>query len=214
MRFLDRRDAGIQLGDVLIERGISADLVVGLPRGGVIVASEVAQKLGVPLDWIAVRKIGHPDQPEAAIGAVIEDGAATVSERWASELPLDWLEEETKRQSIAARTMRSRLDPTGSPVNVRGKTVIVVDDGIATGHTMLVALAALRKQEPRRLTAAVPVGHPATLDRLLHEAEEVVCLHSPNDLGAVGAYYEDFHQVEDEEVRKSLESVRSSRRAP
>lgn len=214
MRFLDRRDAGMQLGNVLTGRGISADLVVGLPRGGVIVASKVAQKLGILLDWIAVRKIGHPDQPEAAIGAVTEDGVATVSERWASELPLDWLEVETTRQNDLARTMRSRIDPNGYPLDVQGKSVIVVDDGIATGHTMLAALAALRKHEPRRLTVAVPVGHPATLDRLLHEAEEVVCLHSPNDLGAVGAYYEDFRQVQDEEVRKSLESVRSSRRAP
>lgn len=205
-QFLNRREAGRLLGHAL-RRFTSPDTVVlGVPRGGVVVAAEVARELGAPLDVVISRKLGAPFQPELAIGAVVSGGQRLLDEEAIRylQVPQDYLELETSRQ-LGEIGRRLEVYRGGRPpVEVRGKTVILVDDGIATGYTIRAALVALRNLETARVVVAVPVAPPSTCEELRRLADEVVCLRTPEPFLAVGAWYEDFEQNTDDEVTALL----------
>jgi putative phosphoribosyl transferase len=205
-RFEHRRHAGQVLAERLLRWRDSQPVVVGLPRGGVVVAYEVAKALGAPLDVIVVRKVGVPGQSELAMGAVGEQGASVVNERivrLAGVTPDEYARVETReRREVQERAQRFR--PVERRVPMSGRTVIVVDDGIATGATARAALQVARAHGAAVLVLAVPVGAEESLDELAVEADEVVAVWRPSDLGAVGSWYRDFDQVTDEEVRRLL----------
>jgi putative phosphoribosyl transferase len=215
MTFRDRHDAGARLALRLAERGFEAPVVLALPRGGVPVGYEVASALGAPLDLLLVRKVGVPWQPELAMGAVVDGQEREVVLHEEVVRALGIPEEEVHRaaaREVAEIERRRALYLRGrSPVDVAGRTVIVVDDGIATGTTMRAALRALRRRGPQRLVLAVPVAAPEALEALRGEVDEVVCLRAPRELGAIGFFYHDFHQLSDAEVRELLD--RAARRA-
>ncbi len=210
MLFYDRRDAGRQLADALsFLKGRDDVIVLAIPRGGVVVGYEVAKALGAPLDIIITRKIGAPGNPEFALGAVAGDGTVVLDEFVVHQfgIPKDYVLGEIKREQeeIARRMAAYRGD---QPVaQVEGKVVVVVDDGVATGSTTMASLRALRKQNPARLILAVPVGPPETIIRLEAEADQVVCLHTPEPFWAVGRFYTNFDQTSDAEVVALLEEA-------
>lgn len=208
MRFADRGDAGRRLAGKLTHLKERHPAIFALPRGGVAIGFEIAQVLGAPLDIVLVRKIGVPWQPELAVGAVT-DGAApeTFIDRDLAatlEIPESYLEEEMARQLAEIERRREIYCADRPPAEVKGHTAIVVDDGIATGATMRVALRALRNRGPAYLVVAVPVAPPDTLAELGKTADETVCLETPVGLGAIGFYYRDFHQMTDAEVTELL----------
>ena len=208
--FADRREAGRALAEALRHHAGKAPVVLGLPRGGVPVAAEIARALGGSLDVCVVRKIGVPFQPELGMGAVAE-GPAVVIERSILRLvgvdPSDLV-------AVARSEMeevRRRIDQFrgGRPLpDVRDRVVILVDDGIATGGTMRAAIRSLRRRHPARLVVAVPVAPPSVIAALRREADEVVCLEEPEDLQAIGLWYQDFHQLTDDEVVRILHEKR------
>jgi putative phosphoribosyl transferase len=206
--FSDRRDAGAQLADRLMHLQNRQPVVLALPRGGVAVGFEVARRLAAPLDLVLVRKIGAPMQPELALGAVAEGGAseAFIDERLAKVLavPPDYIRAETAREIAELERRRQVYRAGRPPVPVQGSTAIVVDDGIATGATMRVALRAVRHRGPAYLVLAAPVAAVETLDSLRDEADETVCVEPARGLGAIGFYYADFHQMTDQEVTEIL----------
>jgi putative phosphoribosyl transferase len=186
-------------------RGTPNVLVLGLPRGGVPVAYEVASSLGAPLDVFVVRKIGVPTQPEMALGAVGSGGVLVMNEPLVAQLglPTDAIEAAT---ALARRELayREGLYRRGPGPEIAGKRVILIDDGLATGSTMRAAVSGLYKMEPERIIVAVPVSPPDTVRALRGEVDEVVCPNTPAYFGGVGAWYEDFTQTRDEEVRELL----------
>lgn len=197
-RFSDRFEAGRELARSLAgERGESA-VVVGLARGGVQVASEVARELDVPLDAVAVRKVGHPMQPEYAVGAVAPGGVAYV--RAHDGLTETELAAAVAAASDAADELDRRLHTLQPPVPLAGKTAVLVDDGLATGATMIAAARWARAAGARRIVAAVPVGATQTISLLRDEVDEVVCVRESESFGAVGFWYDHFGQVGDDEV--------------
>lgn len=206
--FRDRSDAGKQLAGKLLHWREEKPVVLALPRGGVPVGFEIARALDAPLDLVMVRKIGVPWQPELALGAVADGGDPEVfiDRKLVAELtiPEDYIRTETARQ-IEEIERRRRVYGTGrEPLEIAGRAAIVVDDGIATGATMRVALRATRRRNPARLILAVPVAAEDTLALLRMEVYEAVCLETPPDLGAIGFFYRDFHQMSDAEVRELL----------
>ena len=208
MKFADRYAAGRQLAAKLAHLKDRAPVVLALPRGGVAVGFEIAQALGAPLDIVLVRKIGVPWQPELALGAVTDGGSPEtfIDEDLAKalDIPESYVQEETARQ-LEEIERRRRSYCAGRPsIAITGRTAIVVDDGIATGATMRVALRSLRRRNPAHLVLAVPVAPPETLAELRKEADETVCLEIPDMLGAIGFYYRDFHQMSDAEVTDLL----------
>jgi len=216
MTFRDRADAGRRLADALLAYRDQHPIVLALPRGGVVVAAEVARSLGAPLDLVVVRKIGVPDQPELAMGAVV-DGPDPLVVRNEGIIGLSEVSEAefaTVRDRELAEIQRRRVRYLGNRPHpeIAGRIAIVVDDGIATGATTRAALRAVRKQKPKRVILAVPVAPTSTLAELRSEADEIVCLEDYEPFFAIGAYYADFGQVSDEEVveilaRFPLESV-------
>jgi predicted phosphoribosyltransferase len=203
MRFTDRQDAGRQLAEALAKYRGSDVIVYALPRGGVIPGFEIAQALGAPLDLIITRKIGHPYQPEYAIAAVAEDGHMIGTAGELEAMDTRWLEEEKKRQQKEARRRRETYLGEREAMPVEGKVAILVDDGIATGLTMRVGILELKHRHPKKIVVAVPVVPASTADLIRSEADELVALDIPTDgqyLGAVGAYYDEFQPVEDEQV--------------
>jgi putative phosphoribosyl transferase len=211
MVFDDRRDAGRRLGRRLQELELPDPLVLALPRGGVAVGAEVARLLAAPLDVVLVRKIGAPWHEELAAGAVVDGDQPTlvVNPDVVRGYGIDesYLEAQKTRQ-LEEIERRRRLYLGGRPrPAVAGRTAIVVDDGIATGATVRAALLAARRAAPRELVLAVPLASPEVLARLEPEADRIVCLHAPRDLMAVGQYYRDFRQVEDQEVVAMLEET-------
>ena len=207
--FTDRRQAGRLLAAELGRyRGDAGVLVLALPRGGVPVAHEVALALDAPLDVLVVRKLGAPGHRELAVGAIASGGARVFNEdvvRWLrlDDATLDRIAAD-ERQELARREALYRGDEPA--LSATGRTVILVDDGVATGATMLVALHALRQLGAGRLVVAAPVGAPDSLERLEQAADEVVCLARPPYLVSVGQWYDDFSQTSDAEVRALLDA--------
>ncbi|MBI3924726.1 MAG: phosphoribosyltransferase [Armatimonadetes bacterium] len=205
--FEDRTQAGRRLADALGEFADRRNLLVlGLPRGGVPVAAEVASTLKAPLDVLIVRKVGLPWQKELAIAAVASGGARAFNRDALEQvdLPAEELNELVQAQLDEVRK-RERLFRGDRPfAQVKNKIVILVDDGLATGSTMRAAIRALRPQEPAQIVVAVPVAPPTTCRALEAEADKVVCLEEPESFMAIGLYYHDFRQVADEEVRRLL----------
>jgi putative phosphoribosyl transferase len=222
MMFRNRVEAGRLLAQALVEYVGRPNLVVlGLPRGGAPVARIVADFLGAPMDVFLVRKLGVPWQPELGFGAIAETAGTDPPVRVIDQVLVQQCElTPTVIDHIAAREQheidrRSLLyRGTRSLVDIHGKEVIIVDDGLATGSTMLAAVRALRHQGARRIVVAVPVGPPSTCDTMRREADEVVCLSSPEPFEAVGAWYEDFTQVSDRDVEETLSPQEASRIEP
>jgi predicted phosphoribosyltransferase len=203
--FRDRTDAGNQLADRLRELDLEADLVLGVPRGALPVARPVADALGVPLDIAVAKKMGAPDNPEYAIGAAASDGSVYLDEDTIERLGIDdeYVERERER---AAETAREKTETyrRGEPRDVAGKTVVVVDDGVATGATLKACVRMLRERGAERIVVAVPVGSPESLAELQREADDVIALSEPPGFRAVGQFYERFGQVSDEEAIEYL----------
>lgn len=208
MRFHDRRDAGRALAERLTDYADRPDVVVlALPRGGVPVAYEVARALHAPLDVFLVRKLGVPEQPELAMGALASGGTLLVNADVVNALgiPDEVIDAVAldERQELERRERAYRDDRP--PVDVRGRVVILVDDGLATGSSMRAAVQAVRQQQPARVVVAVPVGSAATCADLQAEVDEVVCALTPQPFFAVGQWYEDFTQTTDAEVHELLD---------
>lgn len=212
--WIDRRDAGQQLAARLFDYTNHAGVIVlGIPRGGVVVAAEIAHALHVPLDVFITRKIGSPLNAELAIGAVTGDGTVFVDRNLAHDLHLS---DQAIEQAAAAqkREIQRRLDlyrRDRPPLALQNKIVILVDDGVATGATTIAALRALKKQGPRRVILAAPVAPHQVMPQLRAECEEVIVLDAPELFIAVGYFYEDFEQVTDQEVVSILHQARSDR---
>lgn len=205
MRFRDRADAGRALAARLTHLRAADPVVVGLPRGGVPVAAVVAAALGAELDVVLVRKIGAPEREELAVGAIGEDGVTVRNEAVLRELGISWddLADRIEHERAEIRRRAAILRPGARP-DLSGRTVILVDDGIATGATVVAALRVLRDLGAMRVVLAVPVAPPDSLAALAPLADEVVCPVTPRRFAAVGQWYDDFTQVPDEQVRTLL----------
>lgn len=212
--FRDRKHAGELLaGRLSSYRGRPETVILALPRGGVPVGAALARELQLPLNVLGVRKIGAPEQPELAVGAVASGGVVVMDERAIASMEISQAtvaiavareREELLRRERAYRDERS-------PLELAGRTIILVDDGLATGYTMLAAVRAARQQKPERVVVGVPVAPPETLERLRGEVDEVCCVHVAKRLFAVGEFYDDFSQVSDEEVCAVLATLRTPR---
>ena len=203
--FRDRNDAGRQLAEKLAKyRGQNA-VVLALPRGGVVTGREIAQALGLPLGIAVVRKIGHPLSPEYAIGAVDDSGAIILNDAETESVSQAWLADEIEREKKEAERRVKAYRGGRKPIPISGKTALIVDDGIATGLSMRLVVRSLRAQNPARIVVAVPVASAEAVRGLRKEADEVITLEPPEEfLGAVGAHYIEFEQVEDAEVIRLL----------
>jgi len=212
MHFRDRTDAGRRLGEALAHLRGEDPLVLGLPRGGVPVAYEVARALDAPLDVAVARKVGAPGQPELGVGAVSQ-GVTVIDEATVALLGLrdedlqPIIEEETRE--LHRRLLLYRGSDTLP--DVKGRFVVLVDDGLATGVTTRAASRALRRLQPARLVLAVPVGPPETVESIRSEVDELICLYQPPVFRAVGLWYDDFAQTSDREVLEFLERRRIER---
>ena len=214
MRFRDRTDAGKKLAQALKKYQAQDGVVYALPRGGVVLGVEVATALNMPLDLLIPRKIGHPLQPEYAICAVVENGELVCNQAEVARVNPQWFQQEVEAERQEARRRRELYLGGRESPPVEGKTVIIVDDGIATGLTMEVSIRDARRRRPGHLIVAVPVAPSDTVERLSREVDEFVVLdHSPYYLGAVGAYYDYFNQVTDDEVIALLRTVTAPVRA-
>jgi predicted phosphoribosyltransferase len=203
--FASREDAGVKLGRCLQDQGVRADLVLGLPRGGVVVAAAVAQILRLPLDVLIVRKIGHPRQREFAVGALAENGVIVLDEgvSGASAAVRAELEAIIQEEKDRLAGYQARFHPRGVPA-LTGKTILLVDDGLATGATTEAAVLSVRKQSARTIVVAAPVASTNAVERLARVADEVRVLCVDPDFNAVGRYYDVFAQTTDEEVLELL----------
>lgn len=215
MEYLDRRDAGRRLAVELAPLAAEQPVVVALPRGGVPVGFEVARALGAPLEILAVRKLGAPGNPELGVGAVAEDGTGVLDPRSADAVGMtqDLLDATLTRESAELRRRVERYRDGRPAISVSGRSVIIVDDGLATGLTDLAAVRALRKRGARSIVVAVPVGSGESVAMLAQEADRVVCLTVPQRLFGVGAWYHDFAPVSDEEVLALLAEAHGESKA-
>ena len=208
--FADRRDAGRKLARALAHLAGRPDLLVlALPRGGVPVAYEVAQSLGAELDLILVRKLGTPRQPELAMGAIASGGIEILNPRVVQGLGIPDAVIRRVAEAEYAELKRREAAYRGGrpPPRIEGRTVILVDDGLATGSTMMAAIEAVRSHNPAHLLVAVPVAPPDTVQRLREKVDEVVVLETPMNFAAVGQWYLDFSQTGDEEVQQLLQAA-------
>jgi len=206
MRFRDRADAAGKLAAALHAYRGKNPLVLAIPRGAVPMGRVLAAELGGELDIVLVRKLRAPDSPELAVGAIDESGWTYVAD-YARSVGADdaYLGEEQRRQLETLRERRAQYTPQRAPHDAAGRIAIVVDDGLATGATMIAALHAVRAKQPARLICAVPVAAPDSLEKVRPYADEVVCLATPREFHAVSQFYDAFPQVEDEEVVKLLQ---------
>ena len=200
--FHNRVEAGQLLAQAVITVHPVRPVVLGIPRGGVIVARELAHALDAPLDIVVARKLGAPGNPELAIGAVSEDGRLFLDEQVARAVGADraYIEEERECQMREIARRAALYRHMRAKVPLQGRTAIVTDDGVATGATTQAALRAVRQEQPARLVLAVPVGPEHTLEGLAKDADEVLCLRAPAFFAAVGQFYECFTQTEEEEL--------------
>lgn len=199
--FRDRKDAAYQLTEALEQYRGQHPLVLAIPRGAVPMARIIAKALEGELDVVLVRKLRAPANPEFAIGAVDETGWTYLADHAARVAgSSQYIEDEKAAQLEVMRARRASYTPVRPPLDARGRVVIVVDDGLATGSTMIAALHALRAKQPKKLICAVPVAPPDTLEKVSPYADEVVCLDAPETFYAVGQFYQSFPQVSDEEV--------------
>ena len=217
MLFRDRAEAGRHLLSKLgAYQGRPDVLVLGLPRGGIPVAYEVARGLGAPLDVFVVRKLGVPGQEELAMGAIATGGVRIVNRDVvdALHIPPDVVDRAAAEEARELERREQSYRGERPKPQVAGKTVILVDDGLATGSTMRAAVAALRQQGPARIVVAVPVAAPSTCQELRREVDEIVCFATPEPFMAVGRFYDDFAQTTDEEVTELLAAARAGEDAP
>lgn len=204
MEFENRDDAGNKLAEKLKGYKDKNAIIYALPRGGVVVGYQIALKLGSPLDIIGVRKIGHPKQPEFAIAAVTENGLILENEELTKTLDQKWYENYAKNLQKEARTQREKF--LGKEMlSPEGKTAIIVDDGIATGLTMLAAIEEIKENNPQKIVVAVPVLPPNLLETIKREVDELIAVEIPEYfLGAVSGYYRSFPEISDKEVIELL----------
>lgn len=214
MFFHDRQDAGQKLAQALKKyQNAPQTIILALPRGGVAIGAEIAKMLDLPLDIIVPRKIGAPSNPEYAIGAITETGEGIFNEWEIDRVDKKWLAREIEKEKKEARRRLKLYRGDRSPLNLPGQTVILVDDGLATGLTMRTALAALKKQGTAKIVVATPVAAADTAEMIKKETDELVCLFIPPYFGAVGSFYENFEQTTDEEVIKILQTFVISAKA-
>ncbi|MFB6302449.1 MAG: phosphoribosyltransferase [Haloferacaceae archaeon] len=204
--FQDRTDAGERLADLLERRDVDADLVLGIPRGALPVARPVADRLDAPLDIVSAKKMGLPGNPEFAIGAAASDGSVWLNDEVVErhDIDEDYIEAERERAVETAREKIEKYRGDRPEPDMAGKTVVVVDDGVATGATARACLRRVRNADAGRVLLAVPVGPPESLSALESEADQVFAVETPATFGAVGAFYRDFGQVTDEEAMEYL----------
>ncbi len=210
MTYRDRYDAGRRLAARLAHHaGDPSVLVLGLPRGGVPVAAEVANALGAPLDVYVVRKLGVPDQRELAMGAVGSGGVRLMNERVvrASDVAPEAIEEVIREEERELGRRERDLRGERPAPEVEGRTIVLVDDGIATGSTMRAAIAALRARGARKVVVGVPIAASETCAELAEEVDEVVCVATPDPVRAISLWYDDFEQTTDAEVRRLVEGA-------
>lgn len=206
MRWRDRVEAGQELAQALSKYRDKAAVVYGLPRGGVVVAVEVARQLGLPLDLAIARKIGHPSHEEYAIGAVTETGEPVLNEAETAVIDRAWLKRTIAKQRAEAERRRQLYLRSRPSHNPKGKTAILVDDGVATGMTLRAAIVEIKALQPAKIVVAVPVAPDDTAAEIENEVDEFIALLREKDfMGAVGNYYERFEQTEDEEVIELLD---------
>lgn len=200
--FSDRRQAAVELADILREYALGDAVVLGIPRGGVVIAREIADRLKIDMDVILTRKIGAPNNPELAIGAVTEAGTVFINNEVARYVGAGQpYIEQHRLEAMAELARRSRLYRSVHPqVSPAGRTVIITDDGVATGATLQAAMWAIRQDQPKRLVVALPVGPEDTVARLALDADDLICLKAPPFFHAVGQFYESFPQLSDDEV--------------
>lgn len=199
--FKDRNDAALQLAAQLQSYSTQNPLILAIPRGAVPMGRTIAQQLHGEFDVVLVRKLRAPYQPEVAIGSVAESGWTYIAPYAASVgADQDYIAEEKHMQMATIHARRVQYTPIRPPIATAGRIVIVVDDGLATGATMIAALHSLRNQNPARLVCAIPVASPEALEKIRPMADEVVCLHAPDNFQAVGQFYRHFPQIDDEEV--------------
>ncbi|WP_132061306.1 phosphoribosyltransferase [Halorussus amylolyticus] len=211
-RFRDRTDAGRRLAGAVDERDVNADIVLAIPRGGLPLGREVADALSLPLDIIVASKIGAPGNPEYAIGAVASDGSAWLDDGAIEQVGAsdDYLEREREREAENAREKAETYRGDRDEPDLAGKTVLVVDDGVATGSTAIAAVRLAREKGAEHVVVAVPVGPPSTVTDLEAEADEVICPKVTSAFRGVGQFYENFEQVTDEEAMAYLRDDGSS----
>ncbi|MCK6691749.1 MAG: phosphoribosyltransferase [Thermoanaerobaculia bacterium] len=203
--FKNRTEAAKLLVEKLKKRDTTNAVVLAVPRGGVPVGYEIAKSLHLPLDIFLSKKIGHPYNPEYAIGSVTLEGA--VLNGRAANIDLAYIKAQTEKIREQLRERYKKFRGDRPPLDVTGKTVILTDDGVATGNTLFAAIEDLRKKVPARIIVAVPVSPPETAKKLRRLADELICLFTPDDFYGVGQYYEDFGQVEDTEVQALMEKA-------
>lgn len=215
--FDDRRDAGRALLAALRAEPMEDPIVLALPRGGLPVAGEVARGLGAPLDVLVVRKLGAPWQPELAVGAIASGGVRILNDDLIDRIPgltAEALEDAIAREDRELERREQAYRGERPFPDLEGRTVLIVDDGLATGATMRAAVAAVRELRPSRIVVAVPVGSPEAVRALAREADRVVCLEAPDGFRAVGQFYADFGQTTDDEVRDELARTGSGADGP
>jgi predicted phosphoribosyltransferase len=203
--FKDRSDAGKKLADKLVNYKNTQTIVYALPRGGVVVGYEIAKKLNLPLDIIITRKIGHQSNPEYAICAIAEDGHKVCNQNEEQSADPKWLSERFKEEQKEASLRRKIYLKNRPMLSPKNKTAIIVDDGIATGLTIMLAIREIKHENPSKIIVAVPIAPADAVNKIKKEVDEVIAIEIDKDyLGAVGEYYEDFFQIEDDEVIKIM----------
>ena len=210
MYFIDRYDAAMQLAQRLEKYKNQDGVILAVPRGGVPIGYYLAKHLNFTLDLLMTKKLGHPSNEEYAIGAVgLEDSIIEETDN----IPAEYLEKETARIREQLKERYRKFMDRNEPVDLKGKTVIVVDDGIATGRTILATLKMLRSRHPRKLIVAVPVASPEAAQRIKKEVDDFICLYTPSPFYGVGRFYQDFSETDDEQVTALLKELNAREHA-